>query len=539
MDHPREYGENLRQVFHHQRVDGSSPRIRGKCRHVEAGRLDVGIIPANTGKIQSHERKLKRKPDHPREYGENVRASTWIWPKTGSSPRIRGKYRLPPLMEAGLGIIPANTGKIAQDWRWFPLGWDHPREYGENLCCNATMPSASGSSPRIRGKYLEYALGYTPEGIIPANTGKIRTTRSQHGGRGDHPREYGENLTKKPQALQTIGSSPRIRGKLDRAKTCFDQGGIIPANTGKIYSPCRGVQAKGDHPREYGENHVRVVDAGILGGSSPRIRGKYDFRDTAYAIEGIIPANTGKITMRLRVPCVRRDHPREYGENGGGKKQVFTRGGSSPRIRGKFISYSLLTTLSGIIPANTGKIPSTAAPPPCLPDHPREYGENRTSCMRASTWTGSSPRIRGKFSAFGEGELVGGIIPANTGKMELGVEWSGFSRDHPREYGENSVSNLPPRFAMGSSPRIRGKYLLTCESPTSKTDFTSLSFSASSSTHAGGFGPSSFHGSSSRGDWMPHQCESFHVGGFPLATVHSHNKTLLVFVCWVCHNRAP
>ena len=94
-------------------------------------------------------------------------------------------------------------------------------------------------------------------------------------------------------------------------------------------------------------------------------------------------------------------------------------------------------------------------------------------------------------------------------------------------------------FFQGPSPRIRGEYLLTLENPTSRTDFTSLSFSTSSSAHAGGFGPSSFHGSNSRGYWMPHQCESFHVGGFPLATMHSHNKTLLVFICWVCHNRAP
>ena len=152
---------------------------------------------------------------------------------------------------------------------------------------------------------------------------------------------------------------------------------------------------------------------------------------------------------------------------------------------------------------------------------------------------GSSPRIRGEFRGVAAPALSPGIIPANTGRM---MRWHTAwlrHRDHPREYGENH----PPRYVVsyrgGSSPRIRGEYLLTLENPTSRTDFTSLSFSTSSSAHAGGFGPSSFHGSSSRSNWMPHQCESFHIGGFPLATVHSHNKTLLVFVCWVCHNRAP
>ena len=152
---------------------------------------------------------------------------------------------------------------------------------------------------------------------------------------------------------------------------------------------------------------------------------------------------------------------------------------------------------------------------------------------------GSSPRIRGKFCAAAVAMFHAGIIPANTGKMARGFPMRVQEWDHPREYGENCVSPLSSSPHMGSSPRIRGKYLLSWENLTSKTDFTSLSFSASSSTHAGGFGPSSFHGSSSRSNWMPHQCESFHIGGFPLATVHSHNKTLLVFVCWVCHNRAP
>ena len=172
-------------------------------------------------------------------------------------------------------------------------------------------------------------------------------------------------------------------------------------------------------------------------------------------------------------------------------------------------------------------------------DHPREYGENHANKTDLLQKEGSSPRIRGEWERPASARSSPGIIPANTGRIvvEIGTKTAG--RDHPREYGENAWDFLKSKLGTGSSPRIRGEYLLTLENPTSRTDFTSLSFSTSSSAHAGGFGPSSFHGSSSRGYWMPHQCESFHVGGFPLATMHSHNKTLLVFVCWVCHNRAP
>ena len=215
------------------------------------------------------------------------------------------------------------------------------------------------------------------------------------------------------------------------------------------------------------------------------------------------------------------------------------RGGSSPRIRGKSKRIKMDDVDHRIIPANTGKITRQTARLSAWGDHPREYGENSSSSIAAYWPMGSSPRIRGKWLEVKLINLTDGIIPANTGKIYRKPKLTITSWDHPREYGENA--QLVQHFVStaGSSPRIRGKCLLNWENLTSKTDFTSLSFSASSSTHAGGFGPSSFHGSSSRSNWMPHQCESFHVGEFPLATVHSHNETLLVFVCWVCHNRAP
>ena len=192
-----------------------------------------------------------------------------------------------------------------------------------------------------------------------------------------------------------------------------------------------------------------------------------------------------------------------------------------------------------IIPANTGRMDRSSFSSQISWDHPREYGENEVQQSFCEASAGSSPRIRGEWVMGIMRYPPAGIIPANTGRIMNRSATSIARMDHPREYGENSKPVARTAVSPGSSPRIRGEYLLTLENPTSRTDFTSLSFSTSSSAHAGGFGPSSFHGSSSRGYWMPHQCESFHVGGFPLATMHSHNKTLLVFICWVCHNRAP
>ena len=50
----------------------------------------------------------------------------------GSSPRIRGEFIQCDIDGAGLGIIPANTGRITfTGVTWYPEQ-DHPREYGEN-----------------------------------------------------------------------------------------------------------------------------------------------------------------------------------------------------------------------------------------------------------------------------------------------------------------------------------------------------------------------------------------------------------------------
>ena len=152
---------------------GSSPRIRGKCS-VVARFVNV------TG-------------DHPREYGENWGDRLGNSIGAGSSPRIRGKSVPTPEPPAPGGIIPANTGKMQTRPHASEGRRDHPREYGENVCTDGGCDECLGSSPRIRGKYLHPHRFRQRTGIIPANTGKMQTPACQSGAGWDHPREYGEN----------------------------------------------------------------------------------------------------------------------------------------------------------------------------------------------------------------------------------------------------------------------------------------------------------------------------------------------------------
>ena len=215
------------------------------------------------------------------------------------------------------------------------------------------------------------------------------------------------------------GSSPRIRGEFSLRYVRSAATGIIPANTGRIRIPSNPRHDRQDHPREYGENMLIFLSSRISMGSSPRIRGESRCSLRLISISGIIPANTGRI-VRLGGFCVPRwDHPREYGENRLVGIVQLAVSGSSPRIRGEFFPKPGFIFRIGIIPANTGRIAST-----CLKfvkwwDHPREYGEK-----------GFGRRLRGFQTR----------------------------RDHPREYGENNGTSLSGARCKGSSPRIRGEF---------------------------------------------------------------------------------
>ena len=172
--------------------------------------------------------------DHPREYGENDATFSWSLTQVGSSPRIRGEYPAPSLNDIIGGIIPANTGRISHFAEQLRHGWDHPREYGENSGAGCPPCFDFGSSPRIRGEWCCFLRVVGGVGIIPANTGRISGGWLKPTPGGDHPREYGENIMPRSISLPGLGSSPRIRGEFLKRGAQLLLNGIIPANTGRI-----------------------------------------------------------------------------------------------------------------------------------------------------------------------------------------------------------------------------------------------------------------------------------------------------------------
>ena len=165
-----------------------------------------------------------------------------------------------------------------------------------------------------------------------------------------------------------------------------------------------------------------------------------------------------------------------------------TRGGSSPRVRGKPCRTRRNGNPRGLIPACAGKTPSQKSPHEDAAAHPRVCGENKVGEKRASSEPGSSPRVRGKPLSAELAASCHRLIPACAGKQPFhpgpGVEprlipacagktlgitgTRSVSPAHPRVCGENTIFAPETPYTKGSSPRVRGKRSLamrTYETP--------------------------------------------------------------------------
>ena len=131
--------------------------------------------------------------------------------------------------------------------------------------------------------------------------------------------------------------------------------------------------------------------------------------------------------------------------------------GSSPRGRGKRSLAGDLDERVRLIPARAGKT-RARRPQRVVPTaHPRVGGENVEAARAYYNPGGSSPRGRGKLILSTDRESKLGLIPAWAGKTTLDDLAARGVQAHPRVGGENSACRGSARAVEGSSPRGRGK----------------------------------------------------------------------------------
>ena len=72
----------------------------------------------------------------------------------------------------------------------------------------------------------------------------------------DHPRGCGENAPAVITVNATLGSPPRMRGKLEDKMRVYIESRITPADAGKTCRKAKRTRFEQDHPRGCGENHA-------------------------------------------------------------------------------------------------------------------------------------------------------------------------------------------------------------------------------------------------------------------------------------------
>ena len=248
-----------------------------------------------------------------------------------------------------------------------------------------------------------------------------------------------------------------MRGKPQPCKRCASLHGLIPACAGKTFSLDFLRKNSGAHPRVCGENPMNVMDSPPKRGSSPRVRGKHPFTGTGHLHGGLIPACAGKTEAPRHVLGDGQAHPRVCGENVAAEIPAGIVPGSSPRVRGKRVCKGHDVLTRGLIPACAGKTRCAIPINVASVAHPRVCGENPLQRQRLLQVVGSSPRVRGKQRPLASDVSHVGLIPACAGKTALQPSSLRQPPAHPRVCGENKAVPVYDGLSWGSSPRVRGK----------------------------------------------------------------------------------
>ena len=151
--------------------------------------------------------------------------------------------------------------------------------------------------------------------LIPARAGKTPCLRARSARKKAHPRVCRENFDRFTGDRESVGSSPRVRGKPSARAAVMVPRGLIPACAGKTPTTFVLADASRAHPRVCGENSVCFDSHTPDQGSSPRVRGKQGLITCGRPRRRLIPACAGK-TFRSRLACSDLGaHPRVCGEN--------------------------------------------------------------------------------------------------------------------------------------------------------------------------------------------------------------------------------
>ena len=212
-----------------------------------------------------------------------------------------------------------------------------------------------------------------------------------------------------------------MRGRPSDPERDGADGGLIPACAGQTASTGAPTPAAGAHPRVCGADGLEDDSAVTDTGSSPRVRGRPRSRSMLKLSPGLIPACAGQ-TRRPRVGLIgSRAHPRVCGADLSAINDAPHKRGSSPRVRGRPSDWIAFSSWRGLIPACAGQTrrPIRSRTQPRA--HPRVCGADPAHSVSPFSRSGSSPRVRGRHGGAERSVSGAGLIPACAGQTATAI----------------------------------------------------------------------------------------------------------------------
>ena len=171
------------------------------------------------------------------------------------------------------------------------------------------------------------------------------------------------------------------------------------------------------HPRTCGEHTSRSPRPVPVSGSSPHVRGTFISRCNSCPYPRFIPARAGNILPGLSGQIRKTVHPRTCGEHLHLPQFKTTFNGSSPHVRGTFHSDLHHDRHCRFIPARAGNIGDRRGRVPRRSVHPRTCGEHAKLQRPATPSGGSSPHVRGTCRISQHDRFDRRFIPARAGNI--------------------------------------------------------------------------------------------------------------------------
>ena len=172
-----------------------------------------------------------------------------------------------------------------------------------------------GSSPRMRGTQQLESAARPQEGLIPTYAGNtcFQGVASRYD--GAHPHVCGEHGIHRCARNPHKGSSPRMRGTLQFVQVYVDGAGLIPTYAGNTTLQSVNAFSAWAHPHVCGEHKRQSTPAGLVRGSSPRMRGTQRRRTYEQPPTGLIPTYAGNTCGFFAARPTAGAHPHVCGEH--------------------------------------------------------------------------------------------------------------------------------------------------------------------------------------------------------------------------------